>query len=434
MLMFTSGAHMVWTSTALPILYSVNSTIPTTLTSGSIMGSISLLSNLPSSPVAAMCSDQFGRKTVLFVAPVLYFIGWLMIAFAETANWIIAAKVIVGFGDGSVHTILPMYIGEIAQDSNRGSLGMLITVMLDLGILYSYTISPWLSIKTMAIASSVIPFMTLLLFLQMPESPYYYLLQKKETKAKNILKILRGGINIETEFETMSSGVAAGIAKDEGGWTDLFMAMNNLKPLLILFGILTIQQFSGISAILVYSGLIFEKTGGVVNERYGPMLVGAVQLITDLLAMSVINLINRRTFLYISCLGCFVAFAIQTYYFYMDSIHHFSNHRYVWVPIFVILLYIIAYSVGLGSIPTVLSSELFPTSIRAKGMSTLDNYSDISAFIVTAGYQYFSKTSGNFAPFLFFTIMSLLGVVFVRFCVPETRGRSFEGIQRILRG
>lgn len=71
------------------------------------------------------------------------------------------------------YTIIPMYIGEIAEDNIRGILGSTICTMADFGILLIYMIGPYVNIMTGALISSIFPMFVLLTFWCMPESPYY---------------------------------------------------------------------------------------------------------------------------------------------------------------------------------------------------------------------------------------------------------------------
>jgi len=89
-------------------------------------------------------------------------------------------------------------------------------------------------------------------------------------------------------------------------------------------------------------------------------------------------------------------------------------------------IYLAFFSVGMGPVAWLIPSEIFPTSIRAKGMSiaTLSN-----RIVATAMASTFLSTSNAIGWGAFFIVLAAICVVvlaFVFFFLPETKGRSLE--------
>lgn len=76
--------------------------------------------------------------------------------------------------------------------------------------------------------------------------------------------------------------------------------------------------------------------------------------------------------------------------------------------------------------------ELFAPDIKglAGSISATSNWT--LAFIVTKTYNNMRETIGVAATFWLFTAISVLGIVFIYFAVPETKGKSLNSIQRML--
>ncbi len=76
--------------------------------------------------------------------------------------------------------------------------------------------------------------------------------------------------------------------------------------------------------------------------------------------------------------------------------------------------------------------ELFAPDIKglAGSISATSNWT--LAFIVTKTYNNLRDAIGVGGTFILFTGISLLGIGFLYFCVPETKGQSLNSIQQML--
>lgn len=93
---------------------------------------------------------------------------------------------------GVVFTVLPSYLGEIAEPRHRGALSTLFEVMWYLGVLLQYCVAPYVSYQALAFVSLVVPVMFFTTFLLMPETPYFLLMAGRDREAADALLWLRG--------------------------------------------------------------------------------------------------------------------------------------------------------------------------------------------------------------------------------------------------
>lgn len=432
--MVASGMHYGWSSPALPKLMAPGSPIPVTTNSqGSWIASLSLLGDLVGAPLSALGADHLGRKTTIILGGIPYFVAWIMIAFTGSLEVLYCARFLAGIGDGVAYTIIPMYIGEIAEDNIRGLLGTTICTMADLGILMIYMIGPYVEIMTGALVSAIFPLVLLLTFWCMPESPYYLLMRGKEEAAKNSLQKLRGKADVDSELNEMS-GVVEYQMTQSGSLKEILVIPSNRKALLILVGLKAAQQFSGITAFLFYVQIIFEKSGGRLSAAMSSILFGLVQLISSVSSSLVVDRLGRKPLLIMSCIGTAIALFVQGSYFYLQDCTDIDVVPYNWVPMVSMLFFVITYSFGLGVIPYMMPGELFPTNIKAKALCIMDLYLALAAFAVAKIYQVIADAFGSYVPFFLFTICCIFSLAFVILCVPETKGRSLEEIQYWLKG
>lgn len=91
----------------------------------------------------------------------------------------------------------------------------------------------------------------------------------------------------------------------------------------------------------------------------------------------------------------------------------------------------VGFSFGFGSIPFLLMGELFPTKQRGILSSVAGSFNLLIMFIVIITYHPLEQQITTGGTFLMYSILCLLGVFFVLFCVPETKGRNLEDIAQL---
>lgn len=119
-------------------------------------------------------------------------INWLLIIFATGPTMLYIARFFAGIGTGAICVTAPMYIGEIADVSIRGTLGSFFQLFLCVGILLTYFVGALTTWVGLSIVLAVVPFVFVIAFFFMPESPVYLVKKGKLKDAGNSLKFLRG--------------------------------------------------------------------------------------------------------------------------------------------------------------------------------------------------------------------------------------------------
>lgn len=103
------------------------------------------------------------------------------------------------------------------------------------------------------------------------------------------------------------------------------------------------------------------------------------------------------------------------------------------VAVVVLGLYILAYAPGMGTVPWILNSEIYPNSFRGLGggIAAVANWS--ANLIVSESFLSMVHSMGASGTFLFFAGASFIGLVVMYFLVPETKGLHFEQVEDLLR-
>lgn len=373
--------------------------------------------------------DRVGRKlSTLTLSPVI-FLSFLMIAYGRSIAVILTARFMLASVEGGLYTVLPMYIGEIAEPRIRGFLASMLTVAAIFGTFFINVIGPYTSIYTSSWICAGVPLVHIITFMRMPESPYYLIKKGRFNDARSCLKQLRGEDDVEGEMETLCETVKRQESNKRVRPIDLFSVKSNRRAITIFIILCTTNKCSGKTPLLFYTTLIFRSAEGCVDPTLSVIIYCLVELFSTLVALSVVDKFGRRPLFLFSATGCALSLLAQGSYLYFNEFSFAFVEYLRWLPITALISYNIIFSLGLAYGPVLLLGELFPTNIKAVALSTSDTFGIIMGTVVSQFFYVTMDHIGMFFPFLSFSICCSVGVVFIYFFVPETKGKTLEEIQ-----
>ncbi|GMP47543.1 hypothetical protein CsSME_00015652 [Camellia sinensis var. sinensis] len=219
----------------------------------------------------------------------------------------------------------------------------------------------------------------------------------------------------------------------EGVWKELVLhpTPTVLHILIAGVGIHFFQQASGIDAVVLYSPKIFEKAGitSKSDKLLATVAVGFTKTIFILVATFLLDRVGRRPLLLSSVGGMILSLAGLAVS--LTIIDH-SEKKVAWavaLAITTVLSFVGTFSIGMGPIAWVYSSEIFPLRLRAQGTSigTAMNRL-ISGTISMTFISLYNAISIGGAFFLFMGV-AIVSWVFFYTLLPETQGRTLEEMQ-----
>lgn len=95
-------------------------------------------------------------------------------------------------------------------------------------------------------------------------------------------------------------------------------------------------------------------------------------------------------------------------------------------------LYIICYSPGMGTVPWIVNSEIYPLKYRGIGGGIAAVFNWISNLIVSQSFLTLTHALGSAGTFLLFAGISAVTGTAIFFLVPETKGQTFEEVEKML--
>jgi SP family myo-inositol transporter-like MFS transporter 13 len=103
-----------------------------------------------------------------------------------------------------------------------------------------------------------------------------------------------------------------------------------------------------------------------------------------------------------------------------------------WLALVGLGLYIIFFSPGMGTVPWIVNSEIYPLRYRGicGGIAATANW--VSNLIVAQSSLTLTTAIGTSWTFLLFGVVSVVALFFVLICVPETKGLPIEEVEKML--
>ncbi|XP_050296287.1 facilitated trehalose transporter Tret1-like [Anthonomus grandis grandis] len=373
----------------------------------------------------------FTKKTMLIVAITFKTTSNVMCLFASEVYIFIIARVLMGIGTGCIYSLLNPFIGEISEDSIRGSLGLLPGTTTVLGNLFTFVVGPLMSLKWFSLVS-LIP---LLIFyvcfgLFVPDTPYDLVMHQKPQQAAISLRKLRQRDDVETEMLNIISTIESRMSK-KVYFTDVFRDYNSRKALALCISLMVIQQLSGITAILSYAEVIFNQTARLIPSSLSAATLSLGGLLGNLCSVFLVDRLGRKILLTASSISlCTCLISIGTYFYLYVNQHDVSSIN--WLPTISLMLFMTSYNIGMSNIPWLFIGEVFHSKVKpvAATMVTLSNC--VSAFIVCLCFPYMLAHIGMAYTYWVFACVMLLGVLYSSLVLPETKCKSFQEIQKML--
>ncbi|KAJ8715768.1 hypothetical protein PYW07_010250 [Mythimna separata] len=402
-------------------------------TDSSLVSSILAIGAALAALPVGMLANKIGRRPTVLILAIPFMLNWLITIFANGAPMLIAARFFAGIATGGACVAAPMYIGEIAETSIRGSLGAFFQLFLTVGILFTFVVGGWTSWRTLSIISAVFPVLLVAVFWWMPETPQYLLGKNRRRDAEKSLRWLRGpDADLTAELEEMQKDVDDA-ARQRAGIMSMVTNKASRMALICGLGLMFFQQFSGINAVIFYTNNIFQSAGSNIDPTIATIIVGVVQTVATYFSSILVDKAGRRILLLQSTAIMGICLIILGIYFKLQN-DRVNVTAVGWIPLLCLILFIISFSMGFGPIPWMMMAELFPVEFRgsATGVTVIVNW--ILVFIVTLCFPIMQEAIGIFSCFWFFAAFMVIGTIFVFFLIPETKGKSVSQIQAILAG
>lgn len=388
---------------------------------GSIVTFGAMIGAITSGPIA----DLVGRKWAMRVYTVFCIAGWLAIYFAQGALALDIGRLATGYGMGAFSYVVPVFIAEIAPKNVRGFLTASNQFMICAGVSVSFIIGNVLTWRALALVDLVPCAVLLFGLFFIPESPRWLAKTGKQKEFEAALQKLRGkDADISGEAAEIQDYITTLKQLPKANLLDLFQR-RYLRSVIIGIGLMVCQQFGGINGICFYTSSIFESAG--FSSSLGTTIYAILQVVVTGLGAAVVDKVGRKPLLLVSGTGLVLGCVLPAISFYL-KVHELALQAAPILAVTGILVYISSFSVGMGAVPWVVMSEIFPINIKgqAGSLATLVNW--FGAWLCSYSFNFLMAWS-SYGTFILYAAINALAILFIITVVPETKGKTLEEIQ-----
>ncbi|CAG8921657.1 unnamed protein product [Penicillium salamii] len=407
-------------------------------------------------------ADKISRRYSIIVAVIIFTIGSVLQTASYGYPMLVVARLIGGVGIGMLSMVAPLYISEISPPECRGTLLVLEEWCIVLGIVIAF----WITYGTQYMVGEWawrLPFLLQMIpgfilaagVYVLPFSPRWLASKGRDEEALESLSRLRSlpasdrrirqellDIQAEVRFHQemnkekhpnlQGGGKKNAILQELSAWADCFKS-GCWRRTHIGVGLGFFQQFVGINALIYYSPTLFGTMG--LDKSMQLIMSGViniVQLVGVTSSIWTMDVLGRRKLLIGGAVLMAVSHIIIAVLVGLYSSDWPAHKAEGWVSVAFLMFYMLSFGATWGPIPWALPSEIFPSSLRAKGvaLSTCSNW--LNNFIIGLITPPLVQDTG-YGAYVFFAVFCVLAGLWTFFFVPETKGRTLEQMDHVFK-
>lgn len=403
-----------------------------TLMEGLVVSSI-MLGAVIGAATAGFLSDRFGRKRILIIGGAFFLVAAVWSALTIGPIALIVARVAGGYGIGLTAALAVTYITESAPANIRGLLafsyqllavcGIFLTNVINY-IIASHGSNDW-DIATgwrWMLGLGAIPAATFLLAMRRaPESPRFLIQIGRTDEGFAVLEHILGTERARLRTDDIQASVKLETEMSHE-FHDLFRP--GLRRALVIGIFLAVfNQFIGMNAISYYGPVMFSDLGFAGDTQFlAAASVGGMELVATVVGMYLIDTFGRKRLMEIGTgMMCVFALCISGSYFMGNSL----------LTLIFVMAFTISFAFSMGPIPWIVIPELFPTYLRGRATGLCVMCLLFANWIIAQFTPMMIDGLGGGISFAIFAVLDLICLFGIVALVPETMGRTLEGIEHL---
>jgi len=450
---------------------------------GWIVG-MALWGSLPSSLVAGLLAEWFGRKKMIVASALLFLVSIPVICssgFFEGGNfWVmVGGRAMQGAAAGLFGVIVPMYLAECLDADSRGKGTGMFQLLLTIGLVFVAVIgfgvasfvgdvknavdvkaaengiaatavtfanikawfepaqvASWVHAWQMIFLLSCIPgFILFLGAFRLKESSRWLYKKGRKDEALASLAANNGeekAREILAEMIAADEAAAAEKAKNAAA-TDTLLQKKYVIPFVLAVVILACNQTTGINSVLNYTVTIFQKTGMPgAFANVSDVAIKIMNCVMTIVACALVDRKGRKFLLKMGTSGIIVGLCgVGTIFLAISKAWVAPSMVTGVLATVFFFMFIGFYAVGPGVCVWLALTELMPTRIRATGMSiAMIINQGVSASIATVFPKWCAATNDNGTVFFVLAGFTVVYFITAAFFLPETKGRTLEEVEQ----
>lgn len=390
--------------------------------------------------MAGNLADKVGRRTTLLGLSLVFALGVLGTALAPSVAVMVAMRFVLGLAVGGASTTVPVFIAEMAGPAHRARLVTQNELMIVSGQLFAYILNALLAhfsdaphVWRIMLGIAAVPAVLLGLgMLFVPASPRWLASKGRVKEARSVLRQIRSSEKqVEQEMAEIVKLNKVEHADEHmrTGWAAVLGTPWIRKLLWIGIGLGFVAQFTGVNAFMYFTPIILASTGLGTNAALTATIGnGVVAVLATFIGIALIGKHGRRPML-MSGLATVIASqaALGAVLLWMPD-----GLAKSYAALACILCFLLFMQMLISPVYWLLMSELFPMRLRGVLTGSAVACQWIFNALVALVFPVAMARFGS-ATFFVFAAINVGSLIFVATCLPETKGKSLEGLESHLR-
>lgn len=219
------------------------------------------------------------------------------------------------------------------------------------------------------------------------------------------------------------------------------------KPFAIMVAFFAIQQFSGIfvnanvflhvissncflfQVIFIYAAQFSLEAGVAIDEFLSAVIIGVIRCVTTIMVAFVADKVGKKPLTIVSASGMFLCMLGLT----LCAAFPLTGTNFQWLPTVLLFMYIFTGTFGILTFPFAMVAEMYPQKSRGFAAGITMFLAWAMSFAVIKTFSTVFEVFGSTVVFSFYAIVSLIGIMFGVFVLPETKGKTFAEIEEIFK-
>jgi MFS family permease len=394
-----------------------------------------VIGQVPGSILGPALADKVGRRSACLIASVLSLVSWILLSTVHSGWLILLARALTGFTDCLSVGVGFMYISEVSEFRNRGSLLNSCAMASGLGIALAYLVGGAVSWRSAGLFPPIISCCAIPVFVVIKESPVYLLKTKGDA-----LESLQSYRTINTdkerslvakELEEMS-GSAASSSQISLSQTakQLLGRGGDRRPFVILLILFIVYPLCGMYSIAFFAIDLFQKLG-LGSVQTVAVSSALIRVLGTALSSGLMARFGRRKLYIPACAVSSLSIGLVGALVKLREAGAVPDLLASWTMVIFIFIFMFAAGVAVVGFPWVLMAEWFPPELKSVVSGTLMSVQFAGIFIsvqMTASMMALLGTGGLF---LYFACICAANTIFVVLMVPETHGQTFSSLETL---
>ncbi|KAK5073290.1 hypothetical protein LTR70_010323 [Exophiala xenobiotica] len=416
--------------------------------------------------LAFVLADRIGRLWATRQLCILWIIGIIIFLTNNgSLGQVYAGRFIAGVGIGQTTVIAPVYISEVAPKSIRGLCTCVFAGSVYIGILLAYfsTYGSAIHIDQNTPNSWVIPTCLHIIFAGLIfilswfnlESPRLLMKRGQRERATKNLSQLRHLPGSDPHVQYELNEIQRQLDEEReatlgAGWTgvlkEMFLIKANAYRLYLGLTIQLLSQWSGAGSITLYAQDFFALLGttGQKEKLFATAIFGVVKFVAAMLcALFLVDVIGRKRSLSI---GIFLQ-AISMVYVaaFLTAVPGIEDEDFTFTSSqkaasvgAIVFIYVsgFGWAMGWNSIQYLINAEIYPLRIRALSSGLVMAFHFVNQYGNSRAVPPMLLPGGKdgltpAGTFWFFAVITLIGLAWAWFFIPETAGLSLEKMDKL---